>query len=86
VARAHGLLIRPESLRPGPPREGENALSARVLGTRYRGAAILLDLLVEGTAPVSLALPHDAILPAVGEGLSLASPAAACLAIPMEAV
>jgi ABC-type Fe3+/spermidine/putrescine transport system ATPase subunit len=85
VARAHGLLIRPESLRLGPPREGENALPARVLGSRYRGAAILLDLLVEGTAPVALALPHDAALPAAGESLSLAVRPSACLAIPVDA-
>jgi ABC-type Fe3+/spermidine/putrescine transport system ATPase subunit len=85
VARAHGLLIRPESLRLGPPREGENALPARVLGSRYRGAAILLDLLVEGTAPVALALPHDAALPAAGEGLTLAAPPSACLAVPVDA-
>jgi ABC-type Fe3+/spermidine/putrescine transport system ATPase subunit len=82
VAQAHGLLIRPEALSLGT---GENRLAAQVIGHRYRGPAILLDLLVEGTAPVSLALPHDAALPEAGTSLSLAAAAAACRAIPVEA-
>jgi ABC-type Fe3+/spermidine/putrescine transport system ATPase subunit len=82
VASAHGLLIRPEALSLG---KGENLLAAQVIGHRYRGPAILLDLLVEGTAPVSLALPHDAALPEPGASLSLAAAAAACRAIPVEA-
>jgi putative spermidine/putrescine transport system ATP-binding protein len=82
VAAAHGLLIRPEALSLGT--DG-NILSARVIGQRYRGPAILLDLLVEDTAPVSLALPHDAALPAPGASLNLAVAPAACRAIPVEA-
>ncbi|MEI6160084.1 MAG: TOBE domain-containing protein, partial [Roseococcus sp.] len=84
VARAHGLLIRPEALRLGHPPVGENALSAQVIGSRYRGAAVLLDLLVEGAAPVSLALPHDAPLPAAGESLTLAVQPSSCRAIPVD--
>jgi ABC-type Fe3+/spermidine/putrescine transport system ATPase subunit len=82
VAPAHGLLIRPEALSLGC---GENTLAAQVLGHRYRGPAILLDVLVEGTAPVSLALPHDASLPEPGARLILAVAPAACRAIPVEA-
>jgi ABC-type Fe3+/spermidine/putrescine transport system ATPase subunit len=86
VARGHGILIRPEALRLGPPQEGENALPARVLGSRYRGAAILLDLLVEGVAPVALALPHDAPLPVPGEVVGLSAQPEACLTVPVDAV
>ena len=84
VAQGHGLLIRPEALRPGAARAEENTLEARVLGHRYRGAATLLDLLVDGTAPDALALPPQAPLPAPGSSLSLAVAPAACRIIPME--
>jgi iron(III) transport system ATP-binding protein len=84
VAQGHGLLIRPEALRLGAPDGGDNALTARVIGHRYRGAATLLDLLVEGTAPVALALPPDAPLPAPEASLSLAVARAACRIIPVD--
>ncbi len=85
VAAAQGLLIRPEALRPGATGMGENGLEARVIGHRYRGAATLLDLMVEGAAPVALALPPGAALPEVGASLTLAVPPAACRIVPVEA-
>ena len=57
----------------------------RLTGSRYRGAAILLDVLVEGMAPASLALPHDAPLPAPGGEFCLTPQPAACLAVPAGA-
>ena len=84
VAAAQGLLIRPEALRLAAPHAGDNALQARVTGHRYRGAATLLDLMVEGGAPVALALPPDAPLPGPGASLGLAVAPAACRIIPLE--
>jgi hypothetical protein len=40
--------------------------------------------MVEGTAPVALALPPDAPLPEPGASLSLAVAPAACRIIPLE--
>lgn len=54
----------------------------RVTGSRHRGAAILPDVLVEDVAPASLALPHDAPLPAPGKEVCLTAQPAAWLAVP----
>jgi len=85
VARQYGLLIRPESLRLGEAEGGENQLSATMQSSRYRGEATLLDLLVEGSAPVALAIPHETALPEPGQTVSLTVVPGGCLPVPLEA-
>jgi hypothetical protein len=86
VAARHGLLIRPEALHLDAADGGWNRLPAQVAGARYRGAATLLDLLVEGMVPVAIEAPRGTPLPAPGATVTLAARPEDCLAVPEDEV
>ena len=69
-AARHGLLLRPQLLRPA-----EEGLPAVVIGAQFRGHAMQVALMVEERVPVVVDWPHGMALPQPGGALRLSADA-----------